>query len=301
MSISPTSPASPPIEAGWFGSKAAAGLSLKPQYFSEASSCDVDGLWFEVHPENYFMAGGPRLAGLQHVAESKPISFHGVGASLGSGGPAPEHIARLSQLVQKVNPVSVSEHAAWSSFGGVYFADLLPLPRTKDALLQLVQGVERLQDGIGRSILLENPSNYLSVKSEMDEPEFLVEVAQRSGCGLLLDVNNVYISARNVGIDAHAYINALPPGLVGEIHIAGHKADIQHGEKLLIDSHDCEVAEPTWQLLDHALQHVGRVPVLLERDDNVPAFSTLLNELTRVNQAISSSECLLGSSEKLAV
>ena len=166
------------------------------------------------------------------------------------------------------------------------------MPRTKDALLRLVEGVERFQDGIGRTILLENPSNYLPVKSEIDEPEFLVEVARRTGCGLLLDVNNVYISARNVGIDAHSYILSLPPELIGEIHIAGHQTDIQHGEKLLIDSHDCEVAESVWQLLDFTLQHVGSVPTLLERDADIPAFSTLLNELSLVNHALASVECI---------
>ncbi|WP_339667891.1 DUF692 domain-containing protein [Dasania marina] len=289
MAPAQTQKLTPPSKApAWFNRKVAAGLSLKPQHFNAAAQCDVDGLWFEVHPENYFMAGGPRLAGLQRVAERHPIALHGVGASLGSGACDPEHIARLAKLIKLINPVTVSEHAVWSTFAGVYFADLLPLPRTEDALSRLVEGVECLQEGIGRTILLENPSNYLPVKSEMDEPEFLIEVAQRTGCGLLLDVNNVYVSARNVGMDAHAYIMALPPELIGEIHIAGHQADIQHGEKLLIDSHDCAVADPVWQLLDFTLQHVGHVPTLLERDADIPAFSTLLTELSRVNHALAS-------------
>lgn len=270
----------------WFDRKVSGGLSLKPQYFDEAAQCDVEGIWFETHPENYFMKGGPRLAGLHRVAERHPISLHGVGASLGNGAPDAEYITQLSKLVDQINPVSVSEHAVWSSFNGVYFADLLPLPRTQDALQSLVEGVECLQEGIGQSILLENPTNYLPVRSELDEPDFLMEVARRTGCGLLLDINNIYISARNVGIDPYSYILSLPPELIGEIHIAGHQADIQHGEKLLIDSHDCEVAEPVWELLSFALQHVGQVPVLLERDDNIPPFNKLLEELSRVNNAL---------------
>lgn len=275
----------------WFKHKVAAGLSLKPQHFNEAVECAVDGIWFEVHPENYFMAGGPRLAGLQRVAERHPIALHGVGASLGSGAPDAEHLGRLMALIKLINPVTVSEHAVWSSFNGIYFADLLPLPRTKVALLRLIEGVERFQDGIGRTILLENPSNYLPVKSEMDEPDFLMEVAQRTGCGLLLDVNNIYISARNTGIDAKKYIRALPPELIGEIHIAGHQNDIQYGDKLLIDSHDREVAYPVWDLLDFALQHTGQVPILLERDAEIPKFSTLLDEMSRAKHAFASAVC----------
>lgn len=272
----------------WFNRKLAGGLSLKPQHFDEAAESKIDGIWFEVHPENYFMAGGPRLAGLHRVAERHPISLHGVGASLGGGAPSEDYIAQLSKLVTQIQPVAVSQHAAWSSFKGVYFADLLPVPRTNDALQYLVEGVESVQQGIGRPILLENPTNYLPVKSEMDEPDFLIEVARRTGCGLLLDVNNIYLSARNVGIDPYKYILSLPPGLVGEIHVAGHTADVQHGEKLLIDSHDSEVAEPVWELLSFALQHLGHVPVLIERDDNVPAFASLLEELSSANNALAS-------------
>lgn len=279
----------------WFNRSVAGGLSLKPQHFDEAAQCRLDGIWFEVHPENYFMAGGPRLAGLHRVAERHPIALHGVGASLGSGAPNAEYVAQLSKLVNQIQPVAVSQHAAWSSFNGVYFADLLPLPRTKDALQYLVEGVECVQEAIGRSILLENPANYLPVKSEMDEPDFLLEVARRTGCGLLLDVNNLYLSARNVGINPYQYILSLPAEMVGEIHVAGHKEDAQHGEKLLIDSHDSEVAEPVWALLSFALDHLGHVPLLLERDDNVPSFTSLLDELSLANNALA----LLDSSNLL--
>jgi uncharacterized protein len=264
-----------------------AGVSLKPQHFAEAAACARPGIWFEVHPENYWMAGGPRLAGLQQVAARHPVSFHGVGASLGGPDlPSDEHIARLLALIRRVDPVVVSEHAVWSRHAGDYFADLLPLPRTRVALATLVRGVDRYQAGIGRRILLENPSNYLPVHSEMDEVDFLLEVARRTGCGLLLDVNNLYLSARNVGIDPHAYIRALPPGLVGEIHIAGYQRDPQFGDRLLIDSHDSAVADEVWQLLDFALAHLGHTPVLLERDADIPAFDTLLQESSRANVAL---------------
>jgi len=276
--------------ATWSNHKVAGGLSLKPEHFDEAALCDVEGIWFEVHPENYFISGGPRLSGLHKVAERHPISLHGVGASLGSGAPNPDYITQLSKLVDQINPIAVSQHAAWSSFNDVYFADLLPLPRTESALQLLAEGVQCLQEGIGRSILLENPTNYLPVKSDLDEPDFLVEVSKRTGCGLLLDINNIYLSARNVGIDPHKYILSLPSDLVGEIHVAGHKADIKHGENLLIDSHDCEVTKPVWELLSFALQHLGPIPVLLERDDNLPSFANLVNELSLVNSALTALE-----------
>jgi uncharacterized protein (UPF0276 family) len=271
----------------WFQQSVAAGVSLKPQHFAEAANCSTPGIWFEVHPENYMMAGGPRLAGLERVAARHPVSFHGVGASLGGPDlPDPEHIARLVRLIERVPPVMVSEHAVWSRHDGAYLADLLPLPRTKEAMEALVRGVDSLQTGIGQAILLENPSNYLPVRSEMDEAVFLVEVAQRTGCGLLLDVNNLWLSSYNVGIDAGAYIRALPPALVGEVHIAGHEADTQFGERLLIDSHGSDVAEPVWDLLDVALAHLGPVPVLLERDAKVPPFSALIKEAGRANAAL---------------
>lgn len=274
----------------------AAGVSLKPQHFAEAAACDRTGVWFEVHPENYMMAGGPRLAGLEQVAARHPISFHGVGASLGGPDlPSVDHMARIAQLMRRVEPAVVSEHAVWSTHAGTYFADLLPLPRTSVALAALVRGVDSFQSGIGRRILLENPSNYLAVRSEMDEVDFLLEVARRSGCGLLLDVNNLYLSARNVGIDPHAYIRAIPPALVGEIHIAGFQADPQFGDRLLIDSHDSGVAAGVWQLLDFALAHLGHTPVLLERDANIPPFDTLLEESSRANLALQKIRAIRGA------
>lgn len=257
------------------------GLGLKPPHFDAAqmSLASAAGqLWFEVHPENYMGIGGPRLAGLEAIAALAPISLHGVGASLGGPDlPDPAHLQRLSELTDRLQPAAISEHAVWSRMDGRYFADLLPLPRTKEMLGQLCAGVDAMQTAVGRSILLENPSNYLDFPSEMEEPEFLVEVATRTGCGLLLDVNNVYVSAHNLGTDPRAWIDAIPPRLVGEIHVAGHSQDAG-GTRLLIDSHDAPVAEPVWQLLAYTLAHTGPRPVLLERDGNLPEFSKLLEE-----------------------
>ncbi len=245
-------------------------------------------MWFEVHTENYMVAGGPRLAQLRRVREAFPVSFHGVGASL--GGPAPpdsRHLSAVRRLVEEFEPVLVSEHAVWSSANGVWFADLLPLPRTGDALRRLVEGVDRYQDAIGRFILIENPTNYLHFTSEMDEPDFLNEVAARTGCGLLLDVNNVYLSARNCGIDPERYIEALAADRIGEIHVAGHEADGNYGEALLIDTHAAPVSEAVWSLLDAALAHLGPRPVLLERDGKLPSFEALMEERQRAQTALS--------------
>lgn len=236
------------------------------------------GLWFEVHPENYMTIGGPRLHNLERIARDFPISLHGVGASLGGPQlPSATHLAQLRGLADRLSVASVSEHAVWSAAGGRYFADLLPLPRTREALDRLCAGVNAMQEALGRTILLENPSNYLSFVSEMDEPGFLTEVAGRTGCGLLLDVNNVYVSAQNCGTSAEDWIKAIPPALVGEIHIAGHSEDpLVPG--LLIDSHDQPVTGAVWRLLDEAVAHVGACAVLLERDGNIPAFGELMAE-----------------------
>ena len=265
-----------------------AGVGLKQPHVEHALAHSEPRLWFEVHTENYMVAGGPRLAQLRRIRESFPVSFHGVGASL--GGPAPPepgHLAAVRRLVDEFAPVLVSEHAVWSSANGVWFADLLPLPRTTDALRRLVDGVDRYQEAVGRRILIENPANYLPFTSEMDEPDFLNEVAVRTGCGLLLDVNNVYLSARNCGIDSERYIESFPANRIEEIHIAGHEADENLGEALLIDSHAAPVSEAVWNLLDVALAYLGPRPVLLERDANLPPFETLMEERRLAATALS--------------
>ncbi len=278
-----------------------AGVSLKAEHYQDVLalaqtdplSPAENKLWFEVHTENYFVAGGPRLDYLHAIHEHYPLSFHGVGASLGSAGmPDAEHLQQVKALVEEFQPALVSEHAVWSRTAQTYFADLLPLPRTHSALQQLVDGIDRYQTGIGRQILIENPSNYLTLKSEMDEPEFLVEAAQRAGCGLLIDVNNLYLSSHNTGIDALAYLARIPAALVGEIHIAGHDPDPNFGQKILIDSHAAEVAAPVWQLLEVALQRFGHTPLLVERDANIPAFTELVREQRQAQQYLLNSQTL---------
>ena len=265
-----------------------AGVGLKQSHVESALAYHDPSLWFEVHTENYLVAGGPRLAQLRRIRERFPVSFHGVGGSLGGPAPPePRHLSAVRRVVDQFEPVLVSEHAVWSSANGVWFADLLPLPRTSAALRQLVEGVDRYQEAIGRRILIENPTNYLSFVSEMDEPDFLNEVAVRCGCGLLLDVNNVYLSARNCGIDPERYIQDLSGDRIEEIHVAGFEVDENLGESLLIDSHAAPVSEAVWGLLDFTLAHLGPKPVLLERDGKLPPFETLMEERGRVKAALS--------------
>jgi len=264
-----------------------AGLSFKPQHLAEALAADGEGLWFEVHPENYMAAGGPRLAALAAVAERHPISLHGVGLSLAADEPPDTaHLAAWRRLVDRFRPALISEHLAWSTRRGAYAPDLLPFPRTREALARIADNVERMQQALGRRVLVENPALYLPLEGhELAEPEFLAELVRRTGCGLLLDVNNVFVSATNLGYAAEAYLAALPAEAIGEIHLAGHTPDPNLGAALLIDSHDAPVAEPVWALYAQLTARIGPRPTLIERDDNLPAFAELMAERSRA-QAI---------------
>jgi len=256
-----------------------AGLGLKPQHFDAALACKAAGLWFEVHPENYLMDGGPRLAWLQAIREHHPVALHGVSMSLaGPDAPDPLHLRKLAQLVSRIEPVLVSEHLAWSRIGGHYLPDLLPVPRTNDTLARLADNISRTQDVLQRRIALENPSHYLHMEQHSwSEPDFLRELVRRTGCGLLVDVNNVHVSACNLGTDAHHYVDQLPFDDILEIHLAGHSADASL-PGLLVDSHDAPVAAAVWELYAHLLARTGERPTLIERDGNVPAFDVLLAE-----------------------
>jgi len=261
------------------GLPATAGMSLKPAYFRDVCALEDPDLWVEVHPENYMVAGGPRLAWLDAIRADRSLSFHGIGASLGGDEPLDrEHLDQLKALVARFQPDSVSEHATWSACNGHYLADLLPLPRTEQALDTLSLHVEQFQNAINRTILIENPSVYLPLQGDIQEPDFLAEVCRRTGCGLLLDINNVYVSANNVGFDPRRYLDTFDMERVGEIHVAGHDPDPNHGEALLIDTHAAPVRDPVWDLLDHALQQTGPTPVLVERDAKLPEFETMLAE-----------------------
>ena len=257
-----------------------AGVSLKPQHYSEALAASAAGLWFEVHPENYMCDGGPRLAWLEAIRERHPLSLHGVGLSLAADeDPAPGHLAALKRLADRFEPFVMSEHLAWSQRGDVYHPDLLPFPRSRETLDRIVANVGRAQDALGRRLLIENPSLYMAIKGhDFGEVEFLTELARRSGCGLLVDVNNVHVSANNLGFNAEAYLDAIPAALIGEVHLAGHAPDETVGEALMIDTHGAPVAEAVWAHYRRLINRVGPTPTLIERDDNVPTFDALMSE-----------------------
>ena len=262
-----------------------AGLGLKPQHYEAALACRADGLWFEVHPENYFVAGGPRLAWLEAIRARHPVSLHGVALSLAADAPPDAgHLTRLAALAERIQPALVSEHLAWSSWRGAYQPDLLPFPRTTEALQRIAENIARAQDALGRRIAIENPAHYLRIDTHAwDETDFLAELARRSGCGLLLDVNNVYVGAHNLGYSAAAYLDAFPGDAVTEIHLAGHTPDPDLGHALLVDSHDAPVAPAVWALYARLIARIGPRATLIERDDKLPEFAALLAERDRAH------------------
>jgi len=265
-----------------------AGLGLKPQHFEEALASTAAGLWLEVHPENYMVDGGPRLAWLEAIRRAHPLSLHGVALSLAADAdPDPRHLDLLAALVDRFEPALVSEHLAWSSWRGAYRPDLLPVPRTAEALARVVANVGRTQDRLRRRIALENPAHYLVIEEhDYGEVEFLVEVARRSGCALLLDVNNVFVSASNLGYAPARYVDAVPADLVAEIHLAGHNADPALGARLLIDSHDAPVAAQVWALFERLVARIGPRPTLIERDENLPSFADLMAEWAQAQRVL---------------
>jgi uncharacterized protein (UPF0276 family) len=268
-----------------------AGLGLKPQHYDDARASDAAGLWFEVHPENYMSAGGPRLAALENIRERRPLSLHGVGLSLAADAdPDREHLAALKRLVDRFEPFVVSEHLAWSTHRGMHQPDLLPFPRTKAALARIAANIGRMQDALGRQVLIENPSLYLPLTGhDLDEVEFLKALVDKTGCGLLVDVNNVFVSASNLGYAPEAYLDAIPAGAVGEIHLAGHGAD-EGGSDLLIDTHGAPIAEPVWALYRRLIRRIGPRPTLIERDDDIPAFDILMAERNRAADELAALE-----------
>jgi hypothetical protein len=258
-----------------------AGVGLKPQHYDAALACRAAGLWFEVHPENYMVAGGPRLAWLAAIRACHPMSLHGVALSL-AADPDRAYLARLAQLARCIEPALISEHLAWSMWRGAYYPDLLPFPRTNEALRRVASNISRAQDALGRRIAVENPAHYVKIGGHAwDEIDFLSELARRTGCGLLLDVNNVYVGARNLGYSAEDYIDAFPGERVMEIHLAGHTPDPNLGEALLIDSHDAPVAPGVWALYERLIRRIGARPTLIERDGNIPQYAELFAERER--------------------
>lgn len=236
--------------------------------------------WVEVHSENFFAPGGPRIAQLEAVRESYALSCHGVGLSLGSAeGLDANHLSKLRTLVERFEPGLVSEHLSFSVVDGVYVNDLLPLPYTEEALAKTAENIDHAQTALGRQILVENPSSYLTFKeSAVPEWEFLAALVEQTGCALLLDINNIYVSAQNNGLDAQAYLRGIPTAAVQEIHLAGHLVDGDGSDRLLIDTHGDVVADPVWALYEQALERFGPRPTLIEWDTDIPDLNVLLAE-----------------------
>jgi uncharacterized protein len=268
---------------------AAVGIGLKAQHVRDVIEHDPALEFFEVHAENYMVAGGPALRHLSRVREQFPLSIHGVGLSIGGEGPIDRnHLDRLASLLQRFEPAWFSEHLAWSSHAGAFYNDLLPLPYHAATLARVCDHVDEVQERLGRCLLLENPSTYLEfTASTMDEGTFLAEVVERTGCGLLLDVNNAYISAVNHGRDPWDLIAALPAAAIGEIHLAGFAEDRDGaGERLLIDTHSAPVADAVWDLYRRTLRHLGPRPTLIERDQAIPPLALLVAEAQRARSAL---------------
>ncbi len=269
-----------------------AGLGFKTQHLDEVLTLRDPGLWFEVHAENYMVDGGPRLAALTAVRNRHPVSVHAVGLSLGSAeAPSPGYLDALAKLVERVEPVAVSDHLAWQKWNGIHHADFLPFPRTEAALDLISDNIDRAQERLRRPILVENPSLYIDLPGhEMSEAAFLTELATRTGCGLLLDVNNLFISASNLGFSAQAALDAVPGHLVGEVHLAGHAADPDPNSGLLIDTHGAPVAEAVWALYARLVARIGPRPTLIERDDNIPSLVALMAERARAGDILANPE-----------
>lgn len=260
---------------------ARSGLGLKPEHYRTILETSPDLGFFEIHAENYMVDGGPFHHYLSKIRSQYPLSIHGVALSIGGESALDEeHLARLAALLQRYEAQSFSEHLAWSGHGDVFLNDLLPAPYHRAALTRVCDHIDRVQEKLKRRMLLENPATYVEfAASTMDESDFMSEVIQRTGCGLLLDVNNVYVSCVNHGRDPYACIDALPLAATGEIHLAGFARDTDAaGDELLIDSHGSPVAEAVWALYRYALKRVGPVATLIERDNDIPAFEVLLAE-----------------------
>jgi uncharacterized protein len=267
--------------AGFEMPAGAAGLGFKPEHFEAVRHAPPRVGFWEVHAENYMVAGGPMLHMLAYLRERYPVTLHGVGLSIGGEEPLDSnHLSRLADLVRRYEPAFFSEHLAWSSHGGIYTNDLLPLPYRADTLQRICDHVDQVQNRLGRPLLLENPSTYVRFNtSTLSEGEFLSAIVRQTGCGLLLDVNNLYVSAVNHGEDPEHALNEFPLHATAQIHLAGHAvATDRDGEPLLIDDHGSAVAEPVWALYRSVIRRVGAIPTLIERDQHVPALDVLVAE-----------------------
>jgi hypothetical protein len=275
------------ISGGGAGRPGLVGIGLRDPHVAEIIATSPPVGWLEVHVENY-LGGGPAPRALDAIRRAHPVSLHGVGLSLGSAeGLDRRHLERLLGLVRRVEPVLISEHLSWSIAGGAFLNHLLPLPYTEESLAVLCRHVSQAQEVLGRRLLIENPSSYLRFRhSPIPEPEFLGELARRTGCGLLCDVNNVFVSCRNLGQDPAAYLAALPSDAIGEIHLAGHSINDVDGVSILIDDHGSRVSPEVWDLYGQAVTRFGPRPTLIEWDTDIPELSVLLDEAARAEQIL---------------
>lgn len=264
-----------------------AGVGLRLPHLAEVAATRPSAAWLEIHPEN-FLANPHAMELLQDIARDYPISVHTVGVSIGSsGGIDHEHLRRVRTLVETIDPVLVSGHLAWSTHEGEYLNDLLPLPYDEETLRLVTRHIDEVQQGLGRPYLVENPSSYVGFgTSTMTEVEFLSELVRRSGCKLLCDVSNIHLSAHNMHFDPYAYIDALPAGAIGEMHLGGfavEEDEANPGGTLLVDTHSTIIAEPAWNLYAHAVRRFGVQPTLIEWDNDLPTFATIMNEAMRAD------------------
>ena len=270
------------------------GIGLRAPHVGEIVESRPAIPWLEIHAENY-MGGGPVIAALERLRRDYALSVHGVGLSLGSAeGPDRRHLERLARLVERLQPVLVSEHLSWSVTGGAYLNHLLPLPYTEEALNLVCEHVMRAQDRLGRRILIENPSGYLRFRrSTISEPDFLNALVGRTGCGLLCDVNNVYVTCANLDGDAAAWLDAVDASAIAEIHLAGHAVNDADGRPILIDDHGSPVREEVWKLYERAIRRFGAVPTLVEWDTDLPPLAVLLAEAAKAEQRSKGSDVVV--------
>jgi hypothetical protein len=272
-----------------------AGIGLKPAHYRAVLEPSADAClpgWVEVHPQNYFVAGGPPHRWLAAVAERFPLSFHSVGLSLGTAeGLDASELDQLARLCERYRPASISDHLSWSGNASDRYPDLLPIAYTRAALAHVASQVQQVQDRLKRHILIENPSRYLAfAHDEMDETTFIHDLCRTSGCGLLFDINNVEVSCTNLQADANAYIDAIDPDLVGEIHLAGHATEWHDGRPLLIDDHGSSVSATSWGLFERFIARAGPKPVLVEWDTDIPPYPVLMAEADRARQLLVSAQ-----------
>lgn len=275
----------------------AAGIGLRAPHHKKVLNERPAVRWWEVHSENYFADGGPSIAFLEEVRRDYPISLHGVSSSLGGVDDLFErHLERLRRLVERVEPAAISEHVCWSSIGTRHFNDLLPLPYTKESLAQVCERVTRMQESLQRVVLVENVSSYVQWKqADFDEWEFLVEIGKRTGCRLLLDINNVYVTASNHGISAKQYIDAIPSEFVQEIHLAG----FERHEDFIIDTHGTPIDSAVWWLFEYAISRMGPKPTLIEWDTAIPELPVLMREAMKAERILRAALAMNNDNEAL--